>query len=440
MPAHVIIDRRKNDKGKSSVNRQRFLGRVKKQVREAVKDTIRDGNIKDLSSTKGKKIKVPIKDLDEPSFDHGEGGITERVLPGNKKFVSGDRVPRPQSGEGEGNGKKGSNEGEGEDDFTFHLTREEFLDIFFEDLALPDLLKKDIPSTEEFENHRAGFTQTGSPSRLNVPRSMKQAKSRRLALRAAKKKKLRELEKELAQLELEIKARQANGEDVSLEKDHADRVRQEIEKLKKKIKAVPFIDDVDLRYNLWQKYPVPTTQAVMFCIMDISGSMGEWEKEMAKRFFMLLYLFLTRNYEKVDIVFIRHHTQPKEVDEQEFFYSKESGGTIISPALDLMREIVDQRYPLNQWNIYASQASDGENWADDSTRAKDVLLNKIMPITQYFAYIEVNQNKTSTSELWPHYEAVKSQHSNFAMSKISDAKDIYPVFKNLFDSKKKVFS
>lgn len=442
MAAHVIIDRRKNDKGKSSVNRQRFLGRVKKQIKEAVKDVIRDGNIKDLTSTKGKKIKVPVKDLNEPSFNHGEGGTVDRVLPGNKKFVQGDRVDRPKKGGGEGGkgGKKGSKDGEGEDEFTFHLTREEFLDIFFEDLALPDLLKKDIPSTEEFENHRAGFTQDGSPSRLNIPRSMKQAKSRRLALRSAKKKKLKLLEEELVKLELDIQARILNGQDVSLEKDHADRLREEIEKLKRQIKAVPFIDDVDLRYNLWQKYPVPTTQAVMFCIMDISGSMGEWEKEMAKRFFMLLYLFLTRNYERVDIVFIRHHTQPKEVDEEEFFYSTETGGTIISPALDLMREIVDARYPLNQWNIYASQASDGENWSDDCARAREIALTKIMPITQYFAYIEVRQNETAPSEMWPYYEDVKSKYSNFAMSKIGDATDIYPVFKNLFDARKKVIA
>ncbi len=441
MAAHVIVDRRKNDKGKSSVNRQRFLGRVKKQVREAVKDVIREGNIKDIASTKGKKIKVPIKDLDEPNFSHGEGGIFDHVMPGNKKFISGDRVNRPPKGGGEGGGgKKGSKDGEGEDDFTFHLSREEFLDIFFEDLALPDLMKKDIVSTEEFENHRAGFTQSGSPSRLNIPRSMKQAKSRRLALRSAKKKKLKLLEEELLQLEKLIVSRQLRGDDTSLEKDHAERIRKEIDSLKRRIKAVPFIDDVDLRYNLWQKYPVPTTQAVMFCIMDVSGSMGEWEKEMAKRFFMLLYLFLTRNYERVDIIFIRHHTESKEVDEQEFFYSTESGGTIISPALELMRQIVDNRYPLNQWNIYASQASDGENCGGDSVVAKDVLINKIMPITQYFAYIEVahgDEPGGRSSELWPYYESVKDHFPNFAMSKITDATDIYPVFKKLFDAKHK---
>jgi hypothetical protein len=442
MTKHVIIDRRKNDKGKSSVNRQRFLGRVNRQVREAVKDTIRSGNIKDLSSSKGKKIKVPLKDLDEPSFNHGEGGVFDHVLPGNKKFVSGDRVNRPSNeGGGGGGGKKGAADGEGDDEFSFHLTKEEFLDIFFEDLALPDLLKKEIASTEEFENHRAGFTQSGSPSRLNVPRSMKQAKSRRLALRSTKKKAMRLLEEELKQLELTIQSRQANGEDVSSEEEQAKIIREKITHLKKKIKAVPFIDEVDLRYNLWQKYPVPTTQAVMFCIMDVSGSMGEWEKEMAKRFFMLLYLFLTRKYERVDLVFIRHHTQPKEVDEQEFFYSAESGGTIISPALELMRQIVDERYPLNQWNIYASQASDGENWSDDCELSREVLINKIMPITQYFAYIEVDRNSTDReSEMWPYYEDVKAQFTNFAMSKITDQVDIYPVFKNLFDAKKKAIS
>lgn len=151
------------------------------------------------------------------------------------------------------------------------------------------------------------------------------------------------------------------------------RLKEEIAELRKKIESVPFIDTFDLRYKNYEKRPIPSSQAVMFCLMDVSGSMDQATKDIAKRFYVLLYLFLNRTYENVDVVFIRHHTQAKEVDEHEFFYSQETGGTIVSSALKLMDEIVAERYPSNEWNIYAAQASDGDNWADDSRAVKNCL-------------------------------------------------------------------
>ena len=108
---------------------------------------------------------------------------------------------------------------------------------------------------------------------------------------------------------------------------------------------MPFIDSFDLRYNNHVRIAQPTTQAVMFCLMDISGSMDEQKKNIAKRFFTLLYLFLTRTYEHIDVVFIRHHTVAEEVDEENFFHSRETGGTVVSSALKLMRKVIDARYP-----------------------------------------------------------------------------------------------
>lgn len=430
--AYNIIDRRLNGKKKSSVNRQKFVRRIKRQVKDAVKKVIRDGKIGDIVSDKGKKVNIPIKDLNEPEFHHGDGGVNERIYPGNKDFVQGDRVKRPPSGGGGGGGKDGSPDGEGEDEFEFHLTQEEFLEIFFEDLELPDLLKKELAKTDEFSYRRAGFTTDGNPSRLNVMRSMKQSKARRFALRTPKKKKLRELEKEEKSLQDIIN--NANGKDVTIEKDRLKIVQKEIEVLKKKIRAIPFVDDIDLRYNRWDKIPVPVTQAVMFCVMDVSASMGEWEKEMAKRFFMLLYLFLTRSYDRVDLVFIRHHTMAKEVDEDEFFYSRESGGTVVSPALELMEEIIKERYPREQWNVYGCQASDGDNWPSDNPAAQDMLANHILPLCQYFAYVEIDQ-RGSDSDLWPYYENVKASRNNFDMTVITDPADIYPVFRGLFEKR-----
>ena len=421
-----IIDRRKNDKGKSTDNRRRFVRRVKQQVREAVKDTIRDGKVDDIVNSKAKKVKIPGKGLSQPTFHHdSKGGIKDYVAPGNKKFNQGDRHNRPPEGGGGGGGKEGTPDGEGMDEFSFHLTKEEFLELFFEDLELPDMVKKDIAKIDEYENRRAGFSVDGNPSRLNIIQSMKRAKGRRLGLRSPKKKKLKALLEELAGLE-------PNEEN----KLRIEELNEQINLLKRKIKAVPFIDDMDLRYNRWEKVPVPTTQAVMFGIMDVSASMGEWEKEMAKRFFMMMLLFLHYNYERVDIVWIRHHTRAIEVDEDEFFHSHETGGTIVSSALQLMKEIISDRYPVNQWNIFGVQISDGDNWGHDNIEACDIMRKYLLPQSQYFAYVEVDQWRGGgESDLWPYYEALKGEFKNMEMAMINDVTEIYPVFRSLFEKR-----
>ncbi len=431
--AHIIIDRRKNDKGKSTNNRRRFVKRVKQQVRDAVKDTIRDGSVGDIINSKDKKVKIPGKGLSQPTFSHdNKGGIKDYVQAGNKKFNQGDRHPRPPEN-GSGAGRRGSPDGDGEDEFTFHLTKDEFLDLFFQDLELPDMIKRDIAKVEEYENHRAGFSVDGNPSRLNILQSMKKAKGRRLGLRSIKKKKLKKLEEELAKSEEELlKFKQPDDEPI--ESSEIINLKEQIEIIKKQIAAVPFIDDMDLRYNRWEKVPVPTTQAVMFGIMDVSVSMGEWEKEMAKRFFMLMLLFLHHNYERVDIVWIRHHTRATEVDEQEFFNSRETGGTIVSSALQLMKEIIANRYPTNQWNIFGCQISDGDNWLNDNIEACDIMKQYILPQSQFFAYVEVDAYRNGDeSDLWPYYEAMKGQHKNLEMSIIHNVTEIYPIFRGLFE-------
>lgn len=430
--AYVIIDRRKNDKKKSSTNRARYVRRVREQVREAVKDIIRDGSIADNLAPGAKKIRITKKGLNQPEFQHDStGGIRDRILPGNKQYQQGDRIDKPPNG-GQGKGTKGSLDGDGEDDFEFALSREEFLDLFFEDLELPDMIKKDMVSVTEFVMKRAGFTTTGNPSRLNIVKSMRQALGRRVALQPPKRKAIEKLEAQLAILQ------DAIGITPEQQKDIDDKIVvlvTEIKRLKRKKKAVPFIDDIDLRYNRWEKFPVPTTQAVMFGIMDVSGSMGEWEKEMAKRFFMLMLLFLQHNYERVDIVWIRHHSVPKEVDEEEFFYSTESGGTVVSSALELMAKIVKERYPLNQWNVFGTQISDGDNFTHDCPIAKEVMANQILPISQYFAYVEVDRDGGQlASDLWPHYNTL-THNKHFVMSKVQDVTDIFPVFRALFEKK-----
>ncbi|HNA28703.1 MAG TPA: YeaH/YhbH family protein [Thiobacillaceae bacterium] len=416
-----LVDRRLSGKNRSAVNRQRFLRRFKGQIRKAVADAVSGRKIGDLE--RGEKISIPSKDLSEPVFHHGPGGRRNIIHPGNQEFVSGDKVDRPQGSGGGGGGGNASQDGEGMDDFVFELSKEEFMDFFFQDLALPDLVKKQLAAVPEVKRARAGFVSQGNPSNLHVVRSMKQAIGRRLAMAAGPREALKEAEEALEALI-------AEGKGASPE---AEELREEIAGLKARIAAVPYIDTWDLRYANRVDQPTPSSQAVMFCLMDVSGSMDEDRKNIAKRFFMLLYLFLTKSYERIDVVFIRHHTVAMEVDEEDFFHSRESGGTVVSSALDLMREIVLERYPSQAWNIYAAQASDGDNWEDDSPRCREILSQSLLPLVQYFAYVEIEAEEPQS--LWHEYERVAAASPRFAMQRILTLADIYPVFRELFRKK-----
>lgn len=412
-----IVDRRRNGRHKSAVNRQRFVARYKQQIKKAVDAAINKRSITDIES--GEKIVIPAKDIREPFIHYGPGGKRERVYPGNHEYLRGDKIPRQNQGQGQGSGQQASDSGEGTDDFVFNLSRDEFLDIYFEDLALPDLVKKELQKIPTFKMVRAGYTTTGVPTNINIVRSMKGAVSRRIAVGSNYRKRLKELEKKL------------NSHSNSEEEKQS--FIQEIEFLKHKLKAIPFIDTFDLRFNHRIKQHIPSTQAVMFCIMDVSGSMDKVKKDMAKRFFILLYLFLKRSYEKIDVIFIRHHTAAKEVNEEEFFYSRETGGTVVSSSLQLMKKILHDRYDPTVWNIYAAQASDGDNWNADSPVCRDLLMNDIMPYCQYFAYVEIMPRVHQS--LWESYLSVQADYINFAMQTLNDLSDIYPVFRELFKRK-----
>ncbi|MCX9573155.1 YeaH/YhbH family protein [Vibrio cholerae] len=415
-----FIDRRLNGKNKSTVNRQRFLRRYKEQIKESVADAVNRRSITNTES--GEDVSIPTRDIKEPMFHQGKGGVRERVHPGNDQFIRGDKIDRPKGGQGSGGSGEGeaSADGEGSDDFVFQISKDEYLDILFEDLALPNLKKNQVNKITEWKTHRAGFQTSGVPSNISVVRSLQQSLARRTAMTAGKRRLMSELEEELERIQ--------RSEPPQIMEEM--RIKQEIEELRNKIDSVPFIDTFDLRFKNYEKRPIPSSQAVMFCLMDVSGSMDQATKDIAKRFYVLLYLFLTRTYENVEVVFIRHHTQAKEVNEHDFFYSQETGGTIVSSALKLMHEIIEARYPLGEWNIYGAQASDGDNWADDSPRCKELLSNKLLPYCQYYAYIEITRRSHQT--LWHEYEKLQASSDNFAMKNIRSVEDIFPVFRELF--------
>jgi uncharacterized protein len=417
-----IIDRRLAGKNKSIGNRERFLRRHKDQIREAVKRAIDGRSISDVE--RGEDIHIPKKDLSEPVFGHGQGGVREVVHPGNKEYVQGDRIERPKGGGAGGSGKgQASDQGEGEDDFVFALSKEEFMQVFFEDLALPHLIRNQLAEVPEWKSQRAGFSSDGTPNNLHVVRSMRGALGRRIALGAGPRRELREMETHLAQLRLAA----APGDAVAQKK--IDALVEEIRVLRVRVERIPYLDPIDLRYRSRIRVPVPTSKAVMFCLMDVSGSMDEARKELSKRFFILLYLFLTRHYEKIELVFIRHHTQAQEVDEENFFHARETGGTVVSSALVLMEEIIKARYSPSEWNIYGAQASDGDNWHHDSGRCRELLNDSLLPLVRYFAYVQVAEEEQN---LWEEYCQLAEAHKHFAMRKAVEASQIYPVFRDLF--------
>jgi uncharacterized protein len=411
-----IVDRRLNPRGKSLENRQRFLRRAKAVVQRAVKHSSQGRDIQDV--VQGGEVTIPLDGMDEPRLRRGNDGIRDRVLPGNKKFIQGDVLPRPSDG---GGGKpREAGEGDGEDAFRFVLTREEFVDLFLDDLELPDLAKRRLAETEHEAPRRAGYSVSGSPANIAVNRTMRLAMTRRVALRRPRPAEIEQLEAELAKCE---------------DAERREEIAAEIAALGAKLRRIPYIDPIDIRYRRFENEPKPVAQAVMFCLMDVSSSMSEHMKDLAKRFYMLLYIFLTRRYRHVEIVFVRHTDRAEEVDEETFFRSPATGGTLVSSALETMRQIIVARYRPEDWNIYAAQASDGDNSYTDGDATQRLLRDAILPVSQYFAYLEVGEEgspSSSDSALWSLYQRLRTDGSPLSMRKVSRRSEIFPVFHELF--------
>jgi uncharacterized protein len=415
-----IVDRRLNPGSKSLENRQRFLRRAKALVQGAVKKSSQDRDIKDV--LEGGEVSIPLDGMNEPRFRR-EGGTRDMVLPGNKKFIEGDFLPR--SGGGSGRATE-PGEGDSEDAFRFVLSRDEFVDLFLDDLELPDLAKRKLAEAESEGLHRAGYTTSGSPANISVSRTVRLAMARRVALGRPRPEEIAELEAEIAGC------------------DETSRIElmAELQALKAKARRIPFIDPIDIRYRRFETVPKPVAQAVMFCLMDVSGSMSEHMKDLAKRFYMLLYVFLTRRYRHVEIVFIRHTDRAEEVDENTFFHGPASGGTLVSSALQAMHDIVRSRFRPADWNIYAAQASDGDNSHSDGEAVSRLLTEMILPVSQFFAYLEVGEAGGSTfdmsdSSLWTLYQRLRSAGVPLSMRKVRDRSEIFPVFHDLFQRRRK---
>jgi uncharacterized sporulation protein YeaH/YhbH (DUF444 family) len=408
-----IIDRRLNPRDKTINNRKRFIDLHKSQVKKAVKKLLEDG---DVDITKSNR-KVNVNPTTEPTFQRdGKTGDKEYVLPGNKEFVTGDQIHKPKQGEGGGAGKgEGSPDGEGEHDFEFNLTYDEFMEFVFDEFELPDFVKKQLKSVQQYETINAGFKSEGNPSQLDLIRSMKNSIGRRIGLRRPKTQEM---------LDLEAKIKSGLGG----EKLRAQWIA-ELEEMERRRKAIPWIDPFDIRYRNQVKSPKPHTQAVMFCIMDVSYSMQEAERDIAKRFFMLMNLFLQRKYNNVKVEFISHHAAAKLCDEEEFFRGKDTGGTVVSTALELCLQTIKQKYKPDDWNIYIAQASDGDNAHSDYELTQS-LMNELADTAQYTAYVEIltdsmgmgSYSYSYERQLWKCYKELimRRMDKKLAMQQVND--------------------
>jgi len=269
-------------------------------------------------------------------------------------------------------------------------------------------------------------------------RTARRSLVRRAALSRPKHDVIVQMERELERLEDE----EITPADGRAPERRIAELREQLERARQKRARVPFIDPMDLRYNRLEHRPQPIAQAVMFCLMDVSASMDEDMKALAKRFFLLLHLFLERHYDNVEVVFIRHTQHAEEVDEQTFFEGRQTGGTVVSSALKEMLRVARARYPLSDYNIYVAQASDGDNVRSDIETCINLLNDRILPITQYMAYVEINPSmrgrrniaRRGESDLWHGYSELADRRPNLAMRRISEASDIFPVFRDLFKS------
>jgi uncharacterized sporulation protein YeaH/YhbH (DUF444 family) len=440
----IFVDRRKTGRGKSLNNRQKLLKRVKDSIKNAKPEDIDAGGVGKAGGPQGagnytNPVKVARHALSEPTF-HYDPNIGEReiVLIGNDHWLKGDEFPINPSG---GSGGRGNGNGpgeEGEDDFIVNISRSEFFDVFFEDCELPDLKEtheKDLP---EFKMQRAGFQKVGNPGQLSVIRSFKHSKARRLALTKDSRDELAELEAELAELMADDHEHEAGVDAWAL---RVQEVALRIAELKQKVSSMPIFEDVDLRYRKSEKVQVKASDAVLGMIMDVSGSMDEDKKRMARKFFSLQYAFIKRKYPTTDLIFIAHTDEPHELSEEEFFTTRLSGGTTVSPAWAMMHDIIKSRYDANQTNIYLSYAGDGDNWDNDNANVIDEIETKgLLAKVRHAVYVQVGQNFAASfggsPTLWNVMMSISNTNRKLACVKIADEAQVFDAFKSLYGKKK----
>jgi uncharacterized sporulation protein YeaH/YhbH (DUF444 family) len=440
----IFVDRRKTGRGKSLNNRQKLLDRVKESIRSAKPGDIDAGGMKSTGSGSQKTLANPVKiardALHEPTFHYDPGtGERDIVLVGNDTWERGDEFPIETSGQGGGGRSRGSGPGEdGEDDFIINISRTEFFDVFFEDCELPDLQETNEKDLPEAMWKPAGFQKEGNAAQLSVVRSYRNAIGRRRALTSDSRAELEELLEELEKLDEILEGNPLNAVASAKWKELTLRV----EELQTKISATPMFEKVDLRYRKSEKVQIKTADAALIMIMDISGSMDEEKKRTARKLFSLQYAFIKRKYPNTDLVFIYHTDTAEEVNEEEFFTTRKSGGTIVSPALQLAETIIKSRYDTRQTNIYLSYVSDGDNWDPDNAKVMEVMEGGLLNRLRHAVYAQVGNSympsmygASSGITLFHVMTSVSNTHKKMHVIRVTDESEVFTAFKKVYGKK-----
>lgn len=380
---------------RAASDRSRHRHKIEKAIKESIKDVVAEESI--IGQSGKKKIRIPVKGIKEHRFVYGNNEENKRVGSAQGKEVSpGQRIGhrRKVKSEGEGDGKAGNKPGE--EMYEIEMSLEELAGYLFSDLELPELEKKSFKFTTQEKMKRKGKRPYGIRPRLSKKETIKQKIKRKKAA---------------------IKAGSfdpVNGERFTFHES-------------------------DLRYKHIAPVKKENTAAVVFFVMDVSGSMTKSKKFLARSFFFLLYQFLNHKYSSIDVVFISHTADAKEVNEDQFFTQVPNGGTLVSTGLKKVEEIIEKRYHPNNWNIYTFYCGDGDNWSIDNEEAIEAF-KRLKEINQAMCYTEIGTESRysdlqifagkADKRLW---DLVKlAEGDNFKRIKLAESKDVWPAFKKLF--------
>lgn len=375
---------------RSAGDRKRHRELVEESIKKNIGGVIADESIIDVS--KEKKVKIPIRSKNEPQFRYGKNQKGTGSGDGNQK--RGDKIG--EDGQKGGSGNQGAGDQEGEVIIEIEVTMEQLINYLFDDLKLPDLDRRKLSDIDSVSFRKLGYQTHGIPPRLAKRRSVIE----------------------------NIKREQAEARGTEEEED--------IERCNtgEESEDLPFKED-DLRYSRMRTENKKNYNAVVFCIMDVSGSMDQTKKYLARSFYFLLYQFLKLKYATVKIVFIAHTTTAKEVTEDEFFHRGESGGTKISSGYEKTLEIIQTRFTPSNWNIYAFHCSDGDNWDADNDRAVK-LANELCEVCNMFGYVEIPLDYYGYSATTIRNRLSRDvRKKNFHLIEIKKKEDVYPGLKKL---------
>ncbi len=420
----IFRDCNNDGRDRSAEDRRRHKELIEESIKKNLGNIIAEESI--IGKSKDKKIKIPIKGIKEYQFIYGKNKPGIGVGDGSEK--RGDKFSG-EAGNNSGKGKAGNQEGE--EIYETEITIEEVVKYLFDDLNLPDIDKKQLSQLEEKSYRKLGYQNKGIPPKL--------AKKRSVVEKIKRKQSYRRALGEQTQAELDSKQAEHVLGQTSIDSNKADIEFNEgevcsnvnITGVRTQNGRFPFIED-DLRYHRIKEENKRDYNAVVLCIMDVSGSMDQTKKYLARSFYFLLYQFLQLKYANVEVVFIAHTTVAKEVNEKEFFHRGESGGTYISSGYDKALEIISERYSPANWNVYAFHCSDGDNWSEDNNKAIESA-KKLCGVCNLFGYGEIVPGYYSIGSTIKTELLNKIESKNFAAININKKEDVLPALKKLLD-------